>query len=322
MARMKRLQISIEPELDAAVARRAEEEGLSKAEVIRRCVREESEGRCRRSRRKPLFKLCGSPVRQRPRRQPARSTRSSDRARNRPRLDLRRHIDSLDRRRMDDRDPGATRRRCQLLRARLPADASSPPTTIRGADLDLRSAASCWHRSRPSNSWTRVGGTGPVMSTVTHGSRRASRGSRGPAPAPPARRARVLVCGRHQLRLHAVQGDRRGTRLRRRLRRGRLRRTAALHEDEFPSSGRVTQQTTRADEGGVKPGSMFAGRRRKGTDGRGVAGRDPAVPLRHLWAVHIKTQPYAKIKSQLKFSSQSWLKTLCSERIAPTIRSL
>jgi hypothetical protein len=41
MARMKRLQISIEPELDAAVGRRAEEEGLSKAEVIRRCVREE-----------------------------------------------------------------------------------------------------------------------------------------------------------------------------------------------------------------------------------------------------------------------------------------
>lgn len=41
MARMKRLQISIEPELDAAVEQRAEEEGLSKAEVIRRCVREE-----------------------------------------------------------------------------------------------------------------------------------------------------------------------------------------------------------------------------------------------------------------------------------------
>ncbi len=39
MARMKRLQISIEPDLDAAVERRAEEEGLSKAEVIRRCVR-------------------------------------------------------------------------------------------------------------------------------------------------------------------------------------------------------------------------------------------------------------------------------------------
>lgn len=41
MARMKRLQISIEPELDAAVERRADEEGLSKAEVIRRCVRNE-----------------------------------------------------------------------------------------------------------------------------------------------------------------------------------------------------------------------------------------------------------------------------------------
>ena len=40
MARMKRLQISIEPELDLAVERRADEEGLSKAEVIRRCVRE------------------------------------------------------------------------------------------------------------------------------------------------------------------------------------------------------------------------------------------------------------------------------------------
>jgi Ribbon-helix-helix protein, copG family len=41
VARMKRLQISIEPELDAAVERRAEEDGISKAEVIRRCVREE-----------------------------------------------------------------------------------------------------------------------------------------------------------------------------------------------------------------------------------------------------------------------------------------
>lgn len=41
MARMKRLQISIEPELDAAVERRADAEGLSKAEVIRRCVREQ-----------------------------------------------------------------------------------------------------------------------------------------------------------------------------------------------------------------------------------------------------------------------------------------
>ncbi len=38
---MKRLQISIEPELDAAVGRYADAEGLSKAEVIRRCVREQ-----------------------------------------------------------------------------------------------------------------------------------------------------------------------------------------------------------------------------------------------------------------------------------------
>ena len=38
---MRASGISIEPELDAAVERRAEEEGLSKAEVIRRCVREE-----------------------------------------------------------------------------------------------------------------------------------------------------------------------------------------------------------------------------------------------------------------------------------------
>lgn len=38
---MKRLQISIEPELDAEVERYADEEGLSKAEVIRRCVRNE-----------------------------------------------------------------------------------------------------------------------------------------------------------------------------------------------------------------------------------------------------------------------------------------
>jgi hypothetical protein len=41
LARMKRLQISIEPELDAEVERYADEEGLSKAEVIRRCVRNE-----------------------------------------------------------------------------------------------------------------------------------------------------------------------------------------------------------------------------------------------------------------------------------------
>jgi hypothetical protein len=59
MARMKRLQISIEPELDAAVERRAEEEGLSKAEVIRRCVREEIRP-LPPIEEDPLFKLFGT----------------------------------------------------------------------------------------------------------------------------------------------------------------------------------------------------------------------------------------------------------------------
>jgi hypothetical protein len=59
MARMKRLQISIEPELDAAVERRAEEEGLSKAEVIRRCVREEIQP-LPPIEEDPFFKLIGS----------------------------------------------------------------------------------------------------------------------------------------------------------------------------------------------------------------------------------------------------------------------
>lgn len=56
---MKRLQISIEPELDAAVERRAEEEGLSKAEVIRRCVREEIRP-LPPIEEDPFFKLMGS----------------------------------------------------------------------------------------------------------------------------------------------------------------------------------------------------------------------------------------------------------------------
>lgn len=60
MARMKRLQISIEPELDEAVERRAEEEGLSKAEVIRRCVRERVEP-LPPIEEDPLFKLFMSP---------------------------------------------------------------------------------------------------------------------------------------------------------------------------------------------------------------------------------------------------------------------
>lgn len=59
MARMKRLQISIEPELDAAVGRRADEEGLSKAEVIRRCVREEIRP-LPSIEEDPFFKMCGT----------------------------------------------------------------------------------------------------------------------------------------------------------------------------------------------------------------------------------------------------------------------
>jgi hypothetical protein len=56
---MKRLQISIEPELDAAVERRADEEGLSKAEVIRRCVREEIQP-LPPIEEDPFFKLAGT----------------------------------------------------------------------------------------------------------------------------------------------------------------------------------------------------------------------------------------------------------------------
>lgn len=59
MARMKRLQISIEPELDAAVGRRADEAGISKAEVIRRCVREEIQP-LPPIEDDPLFKLFGT----------------------------------------------------------------------------------------------------------------------------------------------------------------------------------------------------------------------------------------------------------------------
>jgi hypothetical protein len=57
---MKRLQISIEPELDAEVERYADEEGLSKAEVIRRCVRE-TINPLPPIEEDPLFKLFMSP---------------------------------------------------------------------------------------------------------------------------------------------------------------------------------------------------------------------------------------------------------------------
>lgn len=56
---MKRLQISIEPELDAEVERYADEVGLSKAEVIRRCVRNEF-GILPPIEEDPFFKLMGT----------------------------------------------------------------------------------------------------------------------------------------------------------------------------------------------------------------------------------------------------------------------
>jgi Ribbon-helix-helix protein, copG family len=40
---MKRLQISLEPDLDAALGREADREGVSKAEIVRRCLRERVE---------------------------------------------------------------------------------------------------------------------------------------------------------------------------------------------------------------------------------------------------------------------------------------
>ncbi|MET0305946.1 MAG: CopG family transcriptional regulator [Solirubrobacterales bacterium] len=56
---MKRLQISIEPDLDTAVERRADQEGVSKAEVIRRCVREQVKP-LPPIEEDPFFKLCGT----------------------------------------------------------------------------------------------------------------------------------------------------------------------------------------------------------------------------------------------------------------------
>lgn len=43
MARMKRLQISLEPELDEQLDRVARQDGISKAEVVRRSLRESIE---------------------------------------------------------------------------------------------------------------------------------------------------------------------------------------------------------------------------------------------------------------------------------------
>ena len=40
---MKRLQISLEPELDQSLMRLAREQGVSKAEIVRRCLRDRVE---------------------------------------------------------------------------------------------------------------------------------------------------------------------------------------------------------------------------------------------------------------------------------------
>lgn len=59
MARMKRLQISLEPDLDEELARVARAEGVSKAEIVRRCLREEIEP-LPPLEEDPFFKLIGS----------------------------------------------------------------------------------------------------------------------------------------------------------------------------------------------------------------------------------------------------------------------
>ena len=59
MARMKRLQISIEPELDAELGRAAAAQGVSKAELVRRFVRRGVEPLPPID-EDPLFKLAGT----------------------------------------------------------------------------------------------------------------------------------------------------------------------------------------------------------------------------------------------------------------------
>ena len=59
MARMKRLQISLEPELDEQLGRAARAAGVSKAEVVRRCLREGIEP-LPPLEEDPFFKLIGT----------------------------------------------------------------------------------------------------------------------------------------------------------------------------------------------------------------------------------------------------------------------
>ena len=58
MARMKRLQISLEPELDRELGIHARREGISKAEVVRRSLREVL-GPMPEFRDDPFFELIG-----------------------------------------------------------------------------------------------------------------------------------------------------------------------------------------------------------------------------------------------------------------------
>jgi hypothetical protein len=56
---MKRLQISLEPELDQALGREADRQGVSKAEIVRRRLREELQS-LHPFDEDPLFKLFGT----------------------------------------------------------------------------------------------------------------------------------------------------------------------------------------------------------------------------------------------------------------------
>lgn len=59
MARMKRLQISLEPELDQELERAARAGGVSKAEIVRRCLREAIEPAKPWPKDDPFFELIG-----------------------------------------------------------------------------------------------------------------------------------------------------------------------------------------------------------------------------------------------------------------------
>lgn len=59
MARMKRLQISLEPELDQELERAARTDGVSKAEIVRRCLREGIEPAKPWPKDDPFFEVIG-----------------------------------------------------------------------------------------------------------------------------------------------------------------------------------------------------------------------------------------------------------------------